>query len=109
MPAAAARHPRPRAAEASVRGRAVVLLTVAAPISWGVLYYAYAVLAPGLQAELGLSAAVVSGAFTVALLTGAVAQPIVARAIERHSVRAVMASGTLVGTVGYAALAASRS
>lgn len=48
--------------------RIVAVLAVTETISWGVLYYAYAVFQVPIGAQLGLSSAQLSGAFSLAVL-----------------------------------------
>ncbi len=64
-------------------------------VSWGTLYYSIAVLGASMRAELGISAASLFGAYSLALLISALAAPFVGRAIDRHGGRAVMSAGSV--------------
>ena len=63
-------------------------LSVTETVSWGILYYAFAVFLLPMQRELGYSAAQLTGAFSLALLVSAVAGIAVGRHLDRHSPRA---------------------
>ena len=62
-------------------------LSVTETVSWGILYYAFAVFLLPMQQELGYSAAQLTGAFSLALLVSAVAGIAVGRHLDRHSPR----------------------
>ncbi|HEY3083566.1 MAG TPA: MFS transporter, partial [Chloroflexota bacterium] len=51
----------------------VAVLAVTETVSWGVLYYAFAVFQVPMQHELGWSKSELTGAFSVALATSALA------------------------------------
>jgi MFS family permease len=73
----------------------VAWLSLGQMVSWGSVYYAFAVLMAPLEQELGLSRAQSSLAFSLALLAeGLLAYP-VGRWIERGHERAVMTGGSL--------------
>ena len=93
---------RPRPASPVWRTRAwgiVGALSVTETISWGILYYAFAVFLLPMQRELGYSAAQLTGAFSLALLVSAVAGIAVGRHLDRHSPRTVMTAGSVVGVL----------
>jgi MFS family permease len=77
----------------------VAALAVTETVSWGVLYYAFAVFLVPMQRELGWSRAELSGAFSLALATSALAAFPVGRWLDRHSPRPLMTLGSLLGTV----------
>ena len=82
------------------RGWAIVgTLSVTEIVSWGVLYYAFAVFLVPMQRELGYSAAELTGAFSVALLVAGVAGIGVGRFLDRHSPRALMTVGSVAGAL----------
>jgi MFS family permease len=63
-------------------------------VNWGVLYYAFAVLLQPVQADLGVPAWLVTGAFSVALLVSALLAPAVGRWSDRgHAPRAIVLGG----------------
>lgn len=62
-------------------------------LNWGVLYYAFAVLLPPVQAELGRPPWVVAGAFSLALLLSAALAPAVGRWCDRGHAARLMTVG----------------
>lgn len=75
--------------------RIVAALAVTETVSWGVLYYAFAVFLVPMQEELGFSRTVLTGAYSLAiLLTGLAGVPI-GRWIDHHGARGVMTAGSL--------------
>ena len=73
-------------------------LSVTETVSWGVLYYAFAVFLIPMQRELGFSTAELTGAFSLALLVSAVAGIAVGRRLDRHSPRGLMTAGSIAAT-----------
>ena len=63
----------------------------------GVLYYAFAVFLVPMQRHLGLSASVLTGAFSLAMLVSGVAGLAVGRFLDRHSPRTLMAVASAAG------------
>jgi MFS family permease len=79
--------------------RIVGTLAVTETVSWGVLYYAFAVFQVPMRAELGFSAAAVAGAFSVAVLVaGLVALP-AGRWLDRHGARGLMTGGSVAAVL----------
>jgi len=85
--------------------RVVAILSVTQIVSWGVLYYAFPVLAPSIARTTGWSLTMVTGAFSLSLLTAAVAGIPVGRAIDRFGPRAVMTAGSLLAVPAVLAVA----
>ncbi|WP_342113418.1 MFS transporter [Pseudoduganella sp. OTU4001] len=83
----------------------VWVLGVTQVISWGILYYAFGVMAPAIQAELQLAPAQLYGAFSWAVLVAGVASVPVGILIDRIGGRRVMAAGSLVSGAGLLVLA----
>lgn len=83
----------------------VVVLGLTQVISWGILYYAFGVMAPAIQADLRLSPAQLYGAFSWAVLVAGLASLPVGIVIDRVGGRRVMAAGSLVSGCGLLALA----
>jgi len=79
--------------------RAVVAIGLVQCVNWGVLYYAFAVLVLPLERELGSATWVVTGAFSLALLTSAALAPAVGRLADRDRGVTVMKAGGLGGAV----------
>jgi MFS family permease len=81
------------------RGWGIVgALSVTETVSWGILYYAFAVFLIPMQRELGFSTAELTGAYSLALLVSAVAGIAVGRYLDRHSPRGLMTAGSIAGT-----------
>lgn len=89
----------------STAWRLVPALGVTQIVSWGTLYYSIAVLGASIRAELGISAARLFGAYSLALLLSALAAPTVGRAIDRHGGRAVMSAGSVCAAAALVAIA----
>src|SRR5438309_8466297 len=85
--------------------RLVPALGVTQIISWGTLYYSIAVLGTSMRAELGLSAAVLFGAYSFSLLLAAFAAPLAGRAIDRYGGRRVMSIGSVIAAVALLCIA----
>lgn len=74
--------------------QAVVALGIGQLVNWGVLYYAFAVLLQPVQAELGVAAWAVTGAFSLALIVAAAMAPAVGRWGDRgHAGRTIRLGG----------------
>jgi MFS family permease len=73
-------------------------LSVTETISWGIVYYAFAVFLVPMQRDLGLSTAQLTGAFSLALLVSALAGIAVGRYLDRHSPRGLMTAGSIAAT-----------
>jgi MFS family permease len=76
----------------------VFTLGVTETISWGVLYYAFAVYLAPMQAELGWSRGEMTGAFSVSLLVAGLAAIPVGRWLDQHGPRLLMTLGSIVAT-----------
>ena len=80
----------------------VGILAVTQIVSWGSLYYAFTILAPGIRRDLGLAPEVVFGAFSWALLVAGLAAAPVGILLDRHGGRAIMAGGSFLCFLGLA-------
>lgn len=69
-------------------------LSAAEIVSWGVLYYSFAVFVQPIEREMGWSRTEVMGAFSLALLVSGIAAVPVGHWIDRRGTRVLMASGT---------------
>lgn len=76
--------------------RVLTVLCVTEITSWGVLFYAFTVLAPGIAAARGWSASTVTAAFSVAQVTSALTGIVVGRVLDRVGPRPVMTAGSIV-------------
>lgn len=80
----------------------VGILAVTQIASWGALYYAFAVVAPRIQSELGIGPELVFGAFSWSLLVAGLAALPVGVLLDRFGGRYVMAAGSLLSALGLA-------
>ena len=85
---------------ASSRAWAIVgALSITETVSWGILYYAFAVFLLPMQRELGFSTPQLTGAFSLALLISAVAGVGAGRYLDGRSPRALMTAGSIAGVL----------
>jgi MFS family permease len=77
----------------------IVTLGITETISWGVLYYAYTVYLPPMEAEQGWSRGDLTGAFSLALLLAGLAAIPVGRWLDHHGPRLLMTVGSIAATV----------
>ncbi|WP_347756587.1 MFS transporter [Agrococcus sp. ProA11] len=89
------------------RQRRLAALSIGQVISWGILYYALIVAAPVIAADTGWALATVMLAFSVGLVTSALAGILVGRWLDRGSPRVVMTAGSLLGALGLALVSAA--
>lgn len=82
----------------------IPVLSVGLLVSWGSLYYAFAVLAAPMQKDLHYSAEVLTGAFSVALLMWGVATYFIGPALDRWGARRIMILGSIIAAAGFAGL-----
>jgi MFS family permease len=78
-------------------------------VSWGVLYYAFPVLAPAITADAGWSLPTITAAFSSALLTSALTGIPLGRIVDRRGPHAVMTIGSVVAVVALGAVACAPS
>jgi len=74
-------------------------ISVTEVVSWGILYYAFAVFVAPMQAELGWSRVAITGAYSLALLCSGLAAVPVGRWLDQHGPRALMTTGSIVGSL----------
>jgi MFS family permease len=74
-------------------------LSITETVSWGIVYYAFAVFLIPMRRELGFSTAALTGAFSLALLISAVAGIAVGRYLDRRSPRGLMTGGSVAATI----------
>lgn len=82
----------------SLRSRAWAIagaLSITETVSWGVLYYAFAVLLVPMQRDLGWSTTQLTGAFSLGLLVSGLVGIPVGRHLDRHSPRLLMTVGSI--------------
>ncbi|WP_344042638.1 MFS transporter [Nocardioides panacihumi] len=83
----------------------LVTLCVTVTVGYGVLYYAFTVLAPAISEDTGWSHTAVVAAFSVGSIVGGVGGVPVGRVIQAHGPRTVMTLGSLLGTAAVAVVA----
>lgn len=74
-------------------------LAVTETVSWGILYYAFAVFLVPMQTELGWSTPQLTGAYSLALVVTMVLSPPVGRWLDRAGPRVPMTIGSILGTL----------
>ena len=87
--------------------RVLAVLCVTEIVSWGVLYYAFPVLAPAMIADTGWSASTVTAAFSFGLIVSALVGIPVGRWLDRFGPRRVMTAGSLIAVPAVAGIAAA--
>jgi MFS family permease len=87
------------------RSRIVAVLGVTQITGWGVLYYAFPVLAQSISADTGWSMTTVTGAFSAGLVTSALVGVPVGRLLDRHGPWALMTGGGVLAAVAVATIA----
>jgi predicted MFS family arabinose efflux permease len=73
------------------------MLSVAQTASWGILYYAFVVIASPMEEEFGWSRTTLNGALSLGLLVSGLCAPFVGAAIDRGHARLVMTLGSILG------------
>ncbi|MDQ1924865.1 MFS transporter [Massilia pseudoviolaceinigra] len=86
----------------------IAILAVTQILSWGTLYYAFAVVAHDIARELALPGAAVFGAFSWCLLVAGITATPSGILIDRHGGRLVMAGGSLLCGLGFIMLSQAR-
>ena len=89
--------------------RVLVVLCVTQIVSWGVLYYAFPVLAPSIAADTGWSIASVTAAFSAGLVVSALVGIPAGRWLDRFGPRPVMTIGAVLGVPAVVIIASTRS
>ncbi len=87
----------------------IYLLAFTQIVSWGSLYYAFAIVAPDIQRELGWRTEIVFGAFSWSLLVAGLASTPAGVLIDRFGGRAVMGIGSLLSGAGMIGVAVAHS
>lgn len=79
--------------------RQTLVLTLTEPVSWGILYYTFSVMLPLMVHDLGWSSALISGAFSLALLVSGFAAIPAGQWLDRHGPRALMTAGSIIAAL----------
>lgn len=82
--------------------KTIGILAVTQVVSWGSLYYAFAIVAPDIQRDLGLGPELAFGAFSWSLLVAGLVSTPVGVLLDRYGGRYVMAAGSLLCALGLA-------
>jgi MFS family permease len=101
--------PAPHATTAGPSWRLLVALGVTQIVSWGSIYYAFALLLEPLQRDLGAGKSEIAGAFSAALLVSGLCATWIGRTIDRFGGRGVMTLGSAAAAVLLAALSQVQS
>ncbi|MGI5128060.1 MFS transporter [Pseudonocardia sp. CA-107938] len=89
--------------------RVLVVLCVTEIVSWGVLYYAFPVLAPSIAADTGWSIPALTAAFSTGLVVSALVGIPVGRWLDRFGPRLVMTTGSLLAVPAVVLIAVAPS
>lgn len=89
--------------------RVLLVLCLTEITSWGVLYYAFPVLAPSITADTGWSPTSVTAAFSVGQVTAALVGIPVGRWLDRWGPRRVMTTGSVLAVPAVLGIATARS
>jgi MFS family permease len=85
----------------------LIALCVTEITSWGILYYAFPVLAPDISHDTGWPTGAITAAFSAALVLAALGGIPLGRALDRHGPRLLMTSGSLLGVLAVLGMAAA--
>jgi predicted MFS family arabinose efflux permease len=85
--------------------KTIGILAITQVVGWGMLYYAFSIMAADIGRELQLRPEVVFGAFSWCLLVSGLSATPVGMLIDRFGGRAMMATGSLLCGVGFIILA----
>lgn len=77
--------------------RVVTTLCITEITSWGILYYAFAVLSSDIVDDTGWSQAAVTAAFSMSLVVSGLVGVVVGRRLDRFGPRRIMTAGSIVG------------
>jgi MFS family permease len=105
-PASAVADAPPRAGS---RRQALAALCVTEIVSYGVIYYAFPVLAGQIASGTGWSRTAVTAAYSAGNLAGALAGVPAGRILQRHGPRLMMTAGSVLGSLSVAGIAVASS
>lgn len=100
---------RPGSLHAGGLRRVVIVLSITEITSWGVLYYAFPVLASSIVQDTSWSMPAITAAFSVSQIVAAVVGIPVGRIIDRRGPRAVMTIGSMLGVLSVLVIASAPS
>lgn len=96
---------QPGALDASGLRRAVAVLSATEITSWGVLYYAFAVLSSGIVEDTGWSRTAVTGAFSTSLVVSGIVGMVLGRRLDRYGPRHIMTGSSVLATAAVVVIA----
>jgi MFS family permease len=96
-------------AEGALRRRVLAVLCTTEIVSYGVLFYAFPVLAAGITADTGWSTVTITAAFSLALVVSALVGIPVGRVLDRAGPRAVMTAGSVLAVPAVLGVASATS
>ncbi|MEW2355690.1 MFS transporter [Spirillospora sp. NPDC029432] len=102
---AAGTAPSARSGSATSLRTVLAALCVTEITSWGVLYYAFPVLAPAITADTGWSTAAITAAFSAALVLAALGGIPLGRLLDRRGPHAIMTTGSIAAVIAVIGLA----
>ncbi|MHA6617251.1 MFS transporter [Pseudonocardia sp. DLS-67] len=89
--------------------RVLAVLCVTEIVSWGVLYYAFPVLAPGIAADTGWSIGTITAAYSLGLVVAALVGIPAGRWLDRLGPRLVMTTGSVLAVPAVLGIAGAGS
>jgi MFS family permease len=87
--------------------RAVAVLCVTEITSWGILYYAFAVLSSDIVDDTGWSQTAVTAAFSTSLVVSGLVGIVVGRRLDRFGPRRIMTAGSALGATALVVIGAA--
>jgi MFS family permease len=100
---------QPGALDASGLRRAITVLSVTEITSWGILYYAFAVLSSDIVHDTGWSRTAVTAAFSASLVVSGVVGIVLGKRLDRFGPRRIMTGASVLATVAVVIIAVSRT
>lgn len=95
--------------DASGLRRVVVVLSITEITSWGILYYAFAVLSSSIVRDTGWSQVSVTAAFSANLVVSGIAGIVLGRRLDRYGPRRIMTAGSVIAVLAVLVIAASQN
>ena len=99
----------PGTLDASGLRRVVVVLSITEITSWGILYYAFAVLSSSIVRDTGWSQVSVTAAFSASLVVSGIVGIVLGRRLDRFGPRRIMTTGSVLAVIAVLVIAASQN
>ena len=100
---------QPEALNASGLRRVVLVLSITEITSWGILYYAFAVLASSIVRDTGWSQVSVTAAFSASLIVSGVVGIVLGRRLDRFGPRWIMTTGSVLAVIAVLVIATAQN